>query len=216
MDAMDAALRQAKRSRVPFGGVQVVMFGDLYQLPPIVRDDELRQHFDGEYDGPYFFNAHVWERLPFSTIELSDVFRQNEADLIEVLNAIRSGVVSSDHLDLLNRRVGMFDEDERALTLTTTNRRSAQINAYYLNQLPARGYVYRASVKGTLDAAMYPADNELVLKVGSQVMFLKNDKDKRWVNGTIGRVTDTTPTGITVMVDGLEHLVGREHWNRIR
>lgn len=216
MDAIDAVMRISKKSRLPFGGAQVVLFGDPYQLPPIVMDSAHIQYFKDTYGGAYFFHAHVWKNATFTTLELDTIFRQKDADLVELLNAIRSGVVSNEQLHYLNRRVGLRDEDERVLTLTTTNRRAMQINQCFLNQLEGKTYTYEAKVSGQLDPKSYPAEENVVLKTGAQIMMLKNDTDKRWVNGSVGRITALKEKEITVLIDGIEHQVSRETWNRIR
>lgn len=216
MDAIDIALRLAKHSRQPFGGVQIIMFGDPYQLPPIVHDPESVRYFSTEYDGPYFFQAHVWHRDTFKTIELTHVFRQKEEHLVAVLNAIRSGSVGAELLNTLNRRVGMFTEDESALTLTATNNRSAQINNYFLAQISAKSHSYQATVTGRLDPKMFPAEYQLVLKPGAQIMMLRNDTEKRWVNGSLGKVVRLIKSGMVILIDGQEHEVTSETWNRIR
>ncbi len=216
MDAIDISLRQAKHSRLPFGGTQIVMFGDPYQLPPIIREPEHQTFFKTEYEGAYFFHAHVWKRAPFITLELSTIFRQKETELIEVLNSIRSGNTTSAHLDVLNRRVGMFEEDENALTLTATNRRSNQINNYFLSQLPSSTYSFSATINGRLEPSMYPAEAQLIIKPGAQVMMLKNDKEKRWVNGSLGKIVSATKKSAVVMIDSEKFEVSAEQWNRIR
>lgn len=216
MDAIDVALRIAKRSRVPFGGVQIIMFGDPYQLPPIVRDAEAIEYFSTEYAGPYFFQAHAWQRVDFSTIELTQVFRQKESDLVEALNSIRAGSVSNELLELLNRRLGAFEDDESVLTLTTTNNRSAQINNYFLSQLPTESKTFLASVAGQIDSKAYPTDFQLELKPGAHIMMLRNDKEKRWVNGSLGKIARIQKSGVIVLLDGEEHEVECETWNRIR
>lgn len=216
MDAISRVMQIAKKNRMPFGGAQIVMFGDPFQLPPIVADKEHSQYFTETYGGAYFFKAHVWQSADFVTIELGKIFRQKDTELIELLNAIRSGTVGDEQLYYLNRRVGMSEEDERVLTLTATNRRSQQINNYFLSQLSSKQYGFTASVRGTLDPRSYPAEEHLELKSGAQVMMLKNDPDKRWVNGTIGRITKLSQREIMVMIDGVEHEVTREVWNKIR
>lgn len=216
IDAINRVLQVAKKNRLPFGGVQMVLFGDPYQLPPIVVDGREKQYFADTYGGAYFFNAHVWKETTFNLVELEDIFRQTETELIELLNAVRMGVVTPEQLQYLNRRVGLSEEDERVLTLTTTNRRSAQINNYFLSQLQGKPFQFQASVTGALDPRAYPAEETVVVKHGARVMFLKNDPDKRWVNGTIGTVVSAKPSEVSVSVDGVEYRVEREIWSKIR
>ena len=216
MDAIDQVMRLAKKNRLPFGGAQVVMFGDPYQLPPIVMDESHIRHFADVYGGAYFFHAHGWKQSEFVTLELDTIFRQKDSELVELLNAIRSGVANEEHLQYLNRRVGLSEEDERVLTLATTNRRAMQINNYFLNQLGGTAKTYQAKVTGKIDPKAYPAEENLLLKAGAQVMLLKNDKDKRWVNGSIGKIISLGEKVIVVQIDGIEYEVGKETWNRIR
>ena len=216
MDAINRVMQISKKNRVPFGGAQIVMFGDPYQLPPIVMDAEHIRYFKETYGGAYFFQAHVWRQADFVTLELGTIFRQKESELVDLLNAIRAGAATDEHLQYLNRRVGLSEEDERVLTLATTNRRSMQINQYFLSQLGGRTFSYQAKITGQLDPKAYPAEETLILKAGAQVMMLKNDADKRWVNGSIGKVTSLTDAEIVVSIDGIEHEVKKDIWNRIR
>lgn len=216
MDAINSVMRLSKKNCLPFGGAQVVMFGDPYQLPPIVMDEQHIRYFKETYGGAYFFHAKVWRETEFITLELGTIFRQKEAELVELLNAIRAGMVTDEQLQYLNRRVGLSDEDESVLTLSTTNRRAQQINQYFLSQLSGQSFSYQAKVTGQLDPKAYPAEENLILKAGAQVMMLKNDGEKRWVNGSIGKVVQATEKEIIVLIDGLEHAVERETWNRIR
>ena len=216
MDAIDQVMRVSKKNRLPFGGAQIVMFGDPYQLPPIVMDEQHICHFQQVYGGAYFFHAHVWKESEFVTLELGTIFRQKDSELVELLNAIRAGQTNDEQLQYLNRRVGLSEDDERVLTLATTNRRAMQINSYFLNQLGGQIHTYQAKVTGKIDPKAYPAEESLVLKAGAQVMMLKNDKDKRWVNGSIGKIISLTPSEIVVQIDGVEYEVAKETWNRIR
>ncbi|MBP7875897.1 AAA family ATPase [Candidatus Woesebacteria bacterium] len=216
MDAIDTVMRISKKSRLPFGGAQVVMFGDPYQLPPIVIDQAHIDYFKENYGGAYFFHANVWKKTDFVTLELGTIFRQKDTELVELLNAIRAGKATDEQLQYLNRRVGLSEEDERVLTLATTNRRAMQINEYFLGQLQGKTYSYQAKVTGKIDPRAYPAEEMLVLKAGAQVMMLKNDSEKRWVNGSIGKVVSLTDTEIVVIIDGMEYEVKKDIWNRIR
>jgi len=215
MDGIDSVMRQAKGSDLAFGGTQVVMFGDLFQLPPVVSDRELHQYFAQTTGGPYFFQARVWQKVSFSLLELHHNYRQQDAELIELLNAVRLGDVDDQVLERLNVRVS-HDESAGVLTLATTNNRVMQINMARLRQIASQSFTYQADVQGDLSRRDFPAEERLELKVGAQVMMLKNDREKRWVNGTVGSVAGLKNNSIKVKIDGSVYAVEREVWNKIR
>ncbi len=215
MDGIDSVMRQAKRSDLAFGGTQVVMFGDLFQLPPVVSDRELHRYFAQTTGGAYFFQARVWQKVSFSLLELHYNYRQQDAELIELLNAVRLGDVDDQVLERLNVRVSR-DDSAGVLTLATTNNRVMQINMARLRQISSQSYIYQADVQGDLSRRDFPAEERLELKVGAQVMMLKNDREKRWVNGTVGSVAGLKNNSIKVKIDGSVYPVEREVWNKIR
>lgn len=216
MDAIDYRLRQARHNNLPFGGVQVVMFGDLYQLPPVVNDPELHKYFADNNNGYYFFNAHVWERAQFDIYELTNIFRQKDEAFISILNAVRNGTVGEQHLSTLNMRAQVPIPEEGVLTLATTNQAVNEINDYHLGKIQDKIYSYRATITGDLEQSYFPTEEILRLKKGAQVMLIKNDKDKRWVNGIIGFIDSLTETEIKVNIDGFVYSVTPETWNKIR
>jgi len=176
----------------PFGGVQLALFGDLYQLPPVVTGAE-REIFSSYYEGPYFFNAKVFTKAGLEYLELEKIYRQKDQGFIDILNAIRNNSIKAPQLAALNRRVGAdVSNDGRGITvrLQTTNADAAEVNNERLRGLDGRGHVYKAQITGTFTRDSYPADDELHLKAGAQVMLLNNDKDGRWVNGTMAAVQD--------------------------
>lgn len=216
MDAMDHLLRQAKDCEEPFGGAQVVMFGDLYQLPPVVNDAELHKYFADNNGGYFFFHADVWRQTPLQTVELSKVYRQKDADFIYLLDEVRRG--SRDHsvLTQFNDRAGILPPDTGVITLASTNASANEINEYRLSQLSDKGAVYEAEVTGSFEKSAFPTEEFLKLKPGAQVMMLKNDREKRWFNGTIGVVHSLSEDQIKVEIDGIVYPVSRETWQKVK
>ncbi|WP_062288375.1 AAA family ATPase [Demequina phytophila] len=191
-DALVAALeRFGPQPGEPFGGVQLVLVGDLHQLPPVVRDDEV-DFFDERYGTPYFFSARRFDRDHFAVVELTTVFRQlGDTQLVDILNAVRDGALLEGARAALNARTHPGFEpphDEFWLTLATTNRIVRARNRSELERLPSPILTYDARVSGDTDGFETPAEPSLDLAVGAQVMLLNNDPADRWVNGTLGRV----------------------------
>lgn len=193
-DLLAAALeRFGPRRGVAFGGVQIVLVGDLFQLPPIVQDSE-REHFATRYESPYFFSADCYRTEQFPTVELTRVFRQvGDPHLLELLNGVRSGTLEPHLLAALNART---DPEFRPplrefwLTLTTTNKSADRRNREQLEQLATPEIRHQATELGELEGFPRPTDAELVYKAGAQIMLLTNDAVGRWVNGTIGQVVE--------------------------
>ncbi len=191
-DMLAAALeRFGPEPGVPFGGVQIVLVGDLYQLPPVVSEGEA-EFFKTTYDTPYFFSAHSFRRDDFPTVGLTTVFRQLGDDrMTAILNEIREGVLLGHAQELLNARADadfVPPDDEFWLTLAPTNRLVTARNRQHLERLPGEELVHHARVSGDLSLFDPPVEETLRFKVGAQVMMLNNDQGDRWVNGTIGRV----------------------------
>lgn len=216
MDAIDSLLRQARGNSEPFGGVQMVVFGDLYQLPPVITDPELKRYFQENNDGFYFFNAHAWQGADLQIRELKKIFRQSDEEFIHILNAIRVGDVSSSILQELNDRTVREIPQSGVVTLATTNSTVAAINTRHLSSLADTEHLYTAVITGTMEESSFPTEKQLRLKKQAQVMFLKNDKDKRWANGSIGVIEELGKDEIRVSIDGTTHTVTRETWNKIR
>jgi ATP-dependent exoDNAse (exonuclease V) alpha subunit len=203
LDCVDAFLRLNGPSGLqPFGGLQLIFIGDLYQLPPVVPSNE-RGLFSSHYSGPYFFNAKVMDELELEFVELEKIYRQKDAGFINMLNAIRSNTATARDLAALNNRVGAgprpFEAPDKGagakkdgctVHLLSTNQAAYEINSERLSSLDGREYSYRARVEGGFSKECYPADEDLLLKKGAQVMLLNNDPDGRWVNGSMGEVVD--------------------------
>jgi len=215
MDAIDHLLRQARNSTIPFGGAQLIMFGDLYQLPPVLADKELYEYFEKNHGGHFFFNAHAWQQSSFEIRELTTIFRQKDEDFKIILNAVREGTITDEQLMVLNKRT-VAAPLEGVVILATINVSVTKINETRLSNLEATVYEYKAEIEGSLEKSAFPADEVLRLKKGAQVMLLRNDKEKRWVNGSIGYVHSLTDTSIQVNVDGVNHTIPKETWKKIR
>jgi ATP-dependent DNA helicase PIF1 len=193
LDCLEKFLRlNGRNSHQPFGGTQMIFIGDLYQLPPVVTSQE-KLIFSQHYQSPYFFSARVFEEFRMEFIELEKIYRQKDEDFIVLLNAIRNNSVTDEMLGMLNERVKPFaDKHGGAFTvhLTTTNQMAAQINNHHLQQVKSRIFTYEAQVSGGFEDQVCPADAQLQLAVGAQVMLLNNDMENRWVNGSIAEVKE--------------------------
>ncbi len=197
LDAIDVFLRRARMSEEPFGGVQMIFFGDLFQLPPVVTNAD-KQRFYSEYESPYFFSARVFQARnlfaePFriERIELNDIYRQTDETFINILNAVRDNSVTEEDLEILNARVDedfLPTEDGSCIHLMTTNANAHQINMMKLEQISKPEMEFIATAKGKLTKSLHPNDPMITVKVGAQVMFINNDSKRRWVNGTLGVV----------------------------
>ncbi len=191
LDAVDAVMRRYRSHHLPFGGVQLLLIGDLQQLAPVVKDEEW-ELMKTYYDTPYFFSSKALNMATYHTIELNKVYRQQDDTFIALLNKIRENKADNSTLEQLNRRYipdFMPPAGSDYIRLTTHNYQADRINESQLALLLSREYRYRAEIEGTFPEYSYPADEVLTLKVGAQVMFIKNDTEKRYYNGMIGEVT---------------------------
>jgi len=221
MWAIDQSLRVNRgRPREPFGGVRVVMFGDLHQLPPVVQEHEVAEHLESRHGGPFFFSVpSLCEGAGTARLELTQVFRQKEGALLDVLNRIRDGEVGQDELDVLNERVSpirTLGEGDPFVILTPTNAAAHRINAAFLKALPGEPRPYAAQVTGEFGQGAHPTEANLLLKPGAKVMLLRNDADRRWVNGTIARVTRLGEESVHVDIEGREHEIEPVAWESRR
>ena len=194
LDAVDSALRRYKNRYLPFGGVQLLMIGDLQQLAPVVRDED-REILDRYYDSSFFFGSKALCSTDYLTIELKHIYRQNDQVFIKLLNKVRDNKVDSEVLSELNKRyIPDFDPDSGGgyITLTTHNIQAQSLNDSKLGKLPGRPHSFKAKIQDEFPEYSYPTANELILKVGAQVMFVKNDisRDKLFFNGKIGKVEE--------------------------
>ncbi|MDE6018542.1 MAG: AAA family ATPase [Muribaculaceae bacterium] len=206
LDAIDAKLKRYRNSTLPFGGVQLVMIGDMQQLPPVAKEEEWRL-LSEHYRSPYFFDSKILETTPYETIELTKVYRQKDADFLKVLNAIRENRADQNTLRILNSRyIPEFNppESERYIRLTTHNRQAHDVNSYKMKELKTEPYVFEAEIEGDFPELIYPIDRYLTLKEGAQVMFVKNDSSgaRRYYNGLIGHISSISESGkVTVVTD---------------
>lgn len=194
LDCVDKHLRlNAKCKDVPFGGIQMIFIGDLYQLPPVVTRGETGIFRSG-YKSQYFFDAQVFEEFSMEFIELEKIYRQKDEAFIGLLNAIRNNSITEEGMAILNKRVGVNlenkDKSVYAVHLTVTNKMASEINNRCLETLKGKIFTYSAEIDGAFKESSYPTDSELKLGIGAQVMLLNNDSLDRWVNGSIGRVVD--------------------------
>ncbi|MBA3663079.1 MAG: helix-turn-helix domain-containing protein [Bacteroidetes bacterium] len=220
MDQIDATLRQTRKKwHLPFGGVQVMLIGDMYQLSPVVQNEEWRILSD-YYNSPYFFDSLVIKNNPPVFIELDKIYRQNESTFIELLNKVRNNIMDLKDLELLNShyKANITQEDyQNNVTLTTHNRKADEINLRSLKALPGKEYKFFCKVDGNFSEKNYPADEQLILKIGTRVMFLKNNVEKNYYNGKIGVVSYIDQDSIKVKCDEdkYEIEVQREEWTNV-
>jgi ATP-dependent exoDNAse (exonuclease V) alpha subunit len=232
MDAISRAMGIARgRRKQPFGGAQVVMFGDPYQLAPVPGNMQERAYMAENYQSPWFFDAHVWREDSLERYELTEIFRQHDEHFKQILNAIRDGSCTQEMLDYINSCGNRFPENEDVIRLATVNESVNAVNRTRMAKLTTPAKKFDALFSAADQEAFgknLPAEPVLELKVGAQVMFIKNDDSstkknsdgktiKRWVNGTIGHVIDLPKSGgVTVEVDGETFDVGRSTWEKIR
>lgn len=220
MDAIDTILRAVRRNyETPFGGAQLLCIGDLFQLPPVAKNEEWAL-LSEYYSSPFFFDSHaIKEQMPLM-IELTKIYRQKEDSFVRLLNKVRNNAMQvEDFEDLHFRYHPTFRPaiDEKFITLTSHNNQSDQINIREINKLLAPFYSYKAKIDGDFPEHMYPADEELKLKEGAQVMFLKNDVvHRKYFNGKIGVVKLLEEDKIIVESDGEEITVAKETWDNTR
>ena len=217
MDGIDYALRiNRDEMKLPFGGVQMVFFGDLFQLSPVV-EREARDILEQRYSSPYFFSANVFNKLKLRYVELNKNYRQSDTKFIDLLNKIRNKTQVHADLDLLNKRVRAITpkDSKRSVILTTTNSRANAVNEGKLADLPGKEYKYEAAITKDFNESAYPGEHCLRLKRGSQIILIRNDPEKRWVNGTIAKIVALSTDIIKVSINGDIHEVTKSSWEKI-
>ena len=231
LDAIDMTLRRYRRSSRPFGGVQLLMIGDVHQLSPVVTEAE-KSYMERVYPTPYFFASKALQRIPYVTIELTTVYRQQDQVFVDLLNHVRDNNINTATLQALNARVSHSATQSPShsatppITLTTHNRQADAINRRHMEALKGERHTFEAILKGNYPEKSLPCDRTFEVKVGERVMFVKNDSSggHRYYNGMLGTVTSLTPDpspngegGIEVVSDDGDIIqVGRETWESLR
>jgi ATP-dependent exoDNAse (exonuclease V) alpha subunit len=221
LDAISQSLQIHRNSQKPFGGVHVLACGDLFQLPPIIKESEERVIYE-KYDSVYFFDAHAFKEMTkVNFFELTESFRQEEDQkFCELLNNIRIGNDLENTINQINSNC--FDptlESDFFMTLTSRKKRAEELNEYKLSHIEGEEDVIKSKEFGELNENDLPAPRELKIKVGANVMFIKNDPEGRWVNGTLGKVVeclDKKKKNIKIKINNKTHKVEREEWNKVK
>ncbi len=201
LDAIDYTLRRMRRRQEPFGGVQLLVIGDLYQLAPVVRD-YVWPTLNKYYETPFFFSSIAWQYSHALTFELKKIYRQRDETFINILNNIRNGIKDENDISRLNENFNHKFEAAETITLTTHNRKADAINQTELNRLDTHKFELEARVKGQFNESSYPTNEKIVLKKGAQVMFLRNHQEGLYYNGKIGVVQGKTEEGVKVFCKG--------------
>lgn len=215
-EAIDIIMRNTRKCALPFGGIQVIIFGDPYQLPPVINDNEdLTKYMKDTYGGYFFFDTPSFIDGEFKIYELTNVFRQSDVKFIKMLNQIRDGSFTLETLKEINKRVLEPENKENIICLNTTRREAETINTSELSKLKGEEYVYTADIEGNLNESAYPTDYEIKIKEGAHVIMVANDQKGRWVNGTPATITKLTPNSIEIKIDGTTYPIEKTTWNTI-
>ena len=210
VDAIDDILREIMYNNLPFGGKQIVFSGDIFQLDPVVKRnstemDVLRDLY-GTNDTPYFFNAKVFQRSELISVEFQKVYRQEDARFLSILTHIRNGQVNWHDINTLNERVGKEPaKDELVITLASLNETANEINRHHLDAIESEAFTFEGVLDGDFKACELPVPQQLILKVGAQVMLCRNDPAHRWVNGTLATITKLDEKCVMVKIDEEEY-----------
>ncbi|HMV23949.1 MAG TPA: AAA family ATPase [Saprospiraceae bacterium] len=201
MDGIDQMLRINRGTEAPFGGVQLMLFGDLFQLPPVLATTEEKEYFRTYYNSPYFFDAKIFKHgYELKNYELQKVYRQDERHFIRLLDNIRTGTFDWDDLEEINQRVEPDANKDEMIVLAGRNATVDRINKDSLSKIKEETYTFHANVTGNFDLRRCPADISLDLKKGARVMFIKNDPLRKYVNGTLGIIDSMTFNEIKVRI----------------
>ena len=207
MDNINIFLQKNRENPAPFGGVQMIFFGDLFQLPPVIASDFEKKYFRHNYESPYFFSSEVIKTsIELVMIELHQVYRQSERRFINLLDNIRQRSFDYDDLEDLNSRFCdiPIDNDEYYITLCSVNSIADRINQEKLKDLEGKEFLFPARISGQFKPSIFPTEEILKLKKGAQVMFVKNDLQKRFVNGTIGKISSIDHEEIKAIIKNEE------------
>lgn len=221
IDAIDRILRvYSQNLRLPFGGKQVLLIGDVFQLEPVVKAND-KEILNRAYESPFFFSAKVFHQMELVSIELQKVYRQNDPHFIRVLDNIRTNQVNAKDLQLLNTRYGTIrEEEDKQMHITLATRRDTvdRINQLKLDNLSGKKEVFKGKISGDFPINSLPTSEELTLKLGAQIIFIKNDVNKQWVNGTLGVISAIDKKGILTIIteECIEVDVTPNSWRNIR
>lgn len=219
IDAIDYTMRKTLRSSLPFGGKQVIFVGDMFQLPPVIARKEERELMHDLYqaDDCFFYKADVIKRMRLVKIEFQKVYRQDDTQFLDILEHVRLNKVTPEDLMHLNRRVCQpTKEDGMVITLASRNSTADAINEKCLAEIDSEEYVYEGTVQGKFEEKRFPVEMTMRLKVGAQVMFTRNDQQKRWANGTLGKVTKLAKDEVQVTTNaGETYVVPNCSWDSV-
>ncbi len=216
LDSIDIALKKNRGNKLPFGGLQIIMVGDIFQLPPIVKNNE-KEFIDTKYpNGAWFFNSNAYKLSNVINLEFNKVYRQKDEYFINKLQDVRENKVTHEVLSYFNKRVTDKNQllAEKFILLAPTNKAVHDYNYYKLQNLDSQEYTYKGEIKGSFYESDMSTENHLKLKVGAQIMMVKNHADKVWVNGSIGTVVELGQEKISVKINNRKFNVEREKWEK--
>ena len=218
MDAIDYTMRKTLRNNMPFGGKQMIFVGDMFQLPPVVKQGPEKDLLTDIYrtNDFYFYKSEAIKRIRLVKIEFRKVYRQDDERFLNILEHVRMNRITPEDIALLNTRVAQPQSDDMVVTLASINKTADKINNQRLAEIDSPEFVYEGTVEGRFEEKRFPVDETLRLKVGAQVMFARNDQQKRWANGTLAKVCKLTKNEITVELhDGSKHIVPCCSWDSV-
>ena len=218
LQCIDEMLRLNRSDGRPFGGVRMILSGDLHQLPPVV-EAQVEPILQDTFGGPWFFKAHSFGHAQFRLAALKHVFRQEDETFIGILNGMRNGRLSREQVEVLDSRVtkrSAAEASETHIVLTPNNNAAWRINQRRLEELPGEPYAFECSTDGQYEERSFPTDAVLELKVGARVMLIKNDHQGRWVNGSIGTVEALSDKDAYVSINGETHRIAPQAWEKYR
>lgn len=219
IDAIDRTMRCILHNNVPFGGKQMVFIGDMFQLPPVVKSGAEKEHLKDLYgsDSFFFYKANAIKKIRLPKIEFTKVYRQDDDNFLKILENIRMNKASHEDVSLLNTRIKAPLSQDMIVTLSSTNKAADKINEERLNELETPEFTFEGEIVGRFEEKKYPVDLHLRLKVGAQVMFTRNDQNRRWANGTLATVFKLSDNEIIVeLKDGSKHSVSQCSWDSIK
>ena len=218
-DAIDTSLKKNRKNKYPFGGVQIILFGDLMQIEPVITKNEKKLYEKFYPNGAFFFNANCYEESDFKKFELKEIFRQKDKKFVQLLNKVRDGSINESELSILNKnKIDYETLPEGVIILAPKNNKVEDINLSNLYKLKTPTFTYNAIIKGSFDEKKCPVDKDLKLKVGAQVMIAKNDTEdpRRWVNGSIGIIKELYEDRVKVLVKDKILSIGKAKWDEYK